>query len=76
MSGEVLERTGQALFVEQLEHRGAFAAGYDEAVALGQVGGRPHFNGMTACAFYRLPMGLEIALKSENTGSFRVAALG
>lgn len=56
----------EALFLEELELRGAFAAGEDEAIAAIEIGDGTDFHGVGAELVKHGGVGLEVTLDGEN----------
>ena len=57
----------EAFFLEELELRGAFAAGEDEAVAAREIGGRADFDGVGAEIGEHPGVGGEVTLDGEDS---------
>ena len=65
-AGEIANRVEEAFFLEELQLRGAFAAGEDEAIALSELRGRAHFDGFGAELMKHGGVGGEVALDGED----------
>src|SRR5437588_10871753 len=70
LAAELPQRLHQILLAQQLEHRGALAAGDDQAVQAFQVRGGAHFHHGGAGARGRFGMRLEIALQRKHSYAF------
>jgi len=64
--GEFADGGVETFFLEELELRGAFAAGEDEAVATLEVGDGADFDGVGAELMEHGGVGCEVALNGEN----------
>ncbi len=65
--GEFADGFVEAFFLEELELRGAFAAGEDETVAAFEIGGRADFDGFGAEIGEHSGVGGEVTLYSEDS---------
>ena len=70
-AGEIADGVVETFFLEELELRGAFAAGEDEAVAALEIGDGADFDGFRAEFVEHGGVGVEVALDGEDADFHR-----